>query len=433
MRSGGEASKASAQSEAAFYAATEAGADAEVFLLADALAEHAFEQDPRSAARWLGQAEAAFERGGLDGCAKGRLMSLRARQSEIDFALEQSLEQLESSISSLDGCDDHRGELRVRSQAERVLRRLGRVEEGNAYMVDTIADLWRELGQGHPFVADALGDAGELLAHMGEGERASVALKDALALTLGSVGGAHVLAGDVHTARALALSERGEHGAALGAFDAAELVYRGLSAPGDRDLRLAELYTSKGLALEQMGRPEDALAALKTARDLQIGVLGGGDHLYSAISGNNIAMVLRTLGRFDEAEAEARAVATFLEASGQGDPSVRAFTYAELANLLLETNRNSEAIQWALRAAKSWDGVAEPWNDSAFGYFLAAQAAFPLNRQDALGYAEQARAALPADSENLAVLQAWIDERQHSHGSADPGSESPMSSSAQTP
>lgn len=423
----GEATKAAAQNEAAFYAATEAGVDAEAFVLADALAEYAFEKDPRSAPRWLGQAEAAYERGGLDTCAKGRLLSLRARQLEIDFALERALEETQASVSALVGCDDSAGEFRARRQAERVLRRLGRVEESNAAMTATIAELQRDVGENHPYVAGALGDAGEMLAYMGEGEQAAVILDRALSMTQGSVGSSHVLLGDVHAARALALAERGDFEAALDAFDASETVYVELAAPTDRDLRLAELYTSKGLALEQMGRPLDALATFRTARDLQVGVLGG-DHLYSAISGNNVAMVLRTLGRFEEAEAEARAVATFLETSGQGDPSVRSFTYIELARLLIKTERFAEATTWALRAAESWHGVAAPWNDSAYGYFLAAQAALPLNRANALGYAKQAMAALPEGSENMAMVQSWIDE-QHTDATKDPGSGSATASS----
>ena len=144
---------------------------------------------------------------------------------------------------------------------------------------------------------------------------------------------------------------------------------------------------------------------MRKAKDTLTRLLGA-EHLHVTSAGNNIAMLLRRIGRVDEAEAEAKAVAATFEGS-PGDPSMRAFTYLELAGMMLDTDRNAEALAWAQRAIEVWDDVGKDRSESASACFLAARAALPNDRPSAERYARTALARVAAP-EGKPVIEAWL-------------------------
>ncbi len=405
----GASSEAAALRETAFYLAVEFEANEAAFEAAASLAEYAFERDPSAVSKWSGQAEAAFERGRLEGLAKARLLALRARAADASYRLPEASAMLEEARTLLTAGDDVSTTVRVLDQSARAVVRLGRLEEHLSWLARAAERAEQELGPAHPRVAQALARAGENHAYLGRHEDAEQFLERALEVASQSVGPTHVLMGDIWASGALAQAESGRYAVALDMFQDAEAVYRLVSSPTDRDLKLATLWVSRGLALDAMGRREDALRTLRSARDLHLRVLGA-DHVFTALHGNNISMVLRHQGRLDEAEREARAVATFFESSPHGDPSVRAFTYIELTRMLLASGRAREARKWADAAIRTWERAQDPGGRSAMARFLAAKASVEIDRDAARSYAGAALERV-TDPTGREVIEAWLDEQ----------------------
>lgn len=402
----GAVTEALQRSEAAFFEASQAQAYVEAFDLAALLADQMFSRDPVAARRWLGQTEAMFERGDLSAVEEARLLGLRARVSENEFDLERAAKQLDRAHSLLQEHDDPATTLTILASRGRLAVRLGDFERYIEMLEEAATYAQLEFGPRHARTAQALGSLAETYAYAGRFEDAQQTLQAAWGVAGRAFDPGHVAMGTAWASRALVYGEAMEHGVALDAFDAAAAIYSQLGSDRDRDLLLAGLWLSRGLTLAATGRPEDALQTMLSARDLQTRVLGA-NHVFEALYGNNITMVLRDMGRLEDAEREALAVAALYEALPSVDPTVRSFTYIALTKLMLDTNRNDEARAWADATIEVWADVPNPTEDAAVARFYAAKATLETDRGAAEAYARDALARAES-SEGAAMLKGWL-------------------------
>ena len=405
----GAVTEALERSNAAFFEASQAAAHGVAFDLAALQAELLFERDPQSARKWLGQAEAMFERAHVGPEREAQLLSLRARVSENAFALKRAKIQLDDAHALLVEIDAPELELSVLANQARVAVRLGDFDGyiGAQEQSAVLAQL--EFGPAHLQTGRALSSLAETYAYAGRSDDAMATIDAAFETVARAVGPMHPAMGSVWQSRGIVYAEAGIHGPALDAFDQAEAIYRTLSSPRDRDLALSSLWAALGLTLEAIGQPEEALQTVVRARDLHASVLGAG-HVFNALHGNNIAMLLRGLGRLEDAEREALAVVEIYETQTNVDPTVRSFTYLLLTKLMLDAERPAEARRWADATIEVWDEVAEPTEDAAVARFYAAKAAIADDPEAARAYALDA-IARAADPEGAKVVRAWMAEQ----------------------
>lgn len=393
--------------EAAFHEATTADAHAVAFELAVELTVHAFERTPSDARRWLGHASAALERMDAGPVQRATLLGLRAQEAENAYDLAAAERQIREALALLDGHDALDVEERLLIQQAQVVARLGRFD-GHLDALALAADrVGHELGPSHPRYGQALARIAAPAMYLDERELSRHASKRSVEVIEGAVPFGHFALGRAWGDRALALAELEQPELGLDAFVTAESVLERADSPMDRDLELSILWGNRGLALAARGRDEEALRFMRRAKDTQTRLLGAA-HLHVTSTGNNIAMLLRRTGRLEEAEREAKAVAATFEGS-PGDPSMRAFTYLELAGMMLESDRHEEALAWAQRAIEVWDAVGKARSESASACFLAARAALPNDRDAAERHARDALARV-SDPSGAPVIEAWLAE-----------------------
>lgn len=391
--------------EAAYHEATAADAHTVAFDLAVELTLHAFERNPSASRRWLGQAAAALERTDTTPVQEARLLGLRAQQAENAYDLDTAEDLLEQALEKIDGHDALDVEEHLLIQSAQVSARLGRFDGHLDALELAVARVGHELGPSHPRFGQALARLAAPAMYLDEETLSRYASMRSLEVIEAALPAEHFALGRAWGDRALALAELEQPELGLDAFVTAESVLTRADSPIDRDLELSIVWGHRGLALGALGRNDDALRFMRKAKDTLTRLLGA-EHLHVTSVGNNIAMLLRRTGRIDEAEAEAKAVAATFEGS-PGDPSMRAFTYLELAGMMLETERSTEALVWAQRAIEVWESVGEARSESASACFLAARAALPTDRDAAERYARDAlsRVAAPAGK---SVIEAWL-------------------------
>ena len=393
--------------ETAYHEATAVGAHAVAFDLAVALTHHAFDRQPSDVRQWSGQAEAAMERGQLGPLSQAKLLGLRAQRAEDAYDLEEAARLLAEALALLEGIDAIDVEERLLLQRAQLLARQGYFA-GHLETLELAADrVAAEYGPDHPRWAQALSRLGAMATFLEEDALSHHAATRSIEIVERTVPSRHLVQAQVWADYALALAEWGQLEASLDAFATAEDALDAMDAVVDRDLALAAVWSNHGLTLNQMGENEAALGYLRRAKDAHVRLLGP-EHLHVTTNGNNIAMLLRELGRLEEAETEARAVAAAFERS-PGDPSMRAFTYQQLAIMMLDTDRHAEALPWAQRAIEVWDRVAQDHPESAIACFLAAQAVLPSDREAAQRYVNMALQRIDAP-EGAAVLRGWSED-----------------------
>ncbi len=402
----GATTEALERSEAAFFEAAQVQAHPVAFDLAALLAEQMFSRDPVAARRWVGQTEAMFERGDLGTAQEARLLCLRARVSENAFDLEGAAKQLDQAHTLLQEHDDPTLTQTLLAARGRLSVRMGDFERYIELLEEAAAHAQLEFGPRHAQTAQALGSLAETYAYAGRFDDAQQTLADAWDVARRAFEPGHVSMGTSWASRALVHAEAMEHGIALDAFDDAAAIYRLLPSARDRDLLLAGLWLSRGLTLAATGRQEDALQTMLSARDLQTRVLGA-NHVFEALYGNNITMVLRDMGRLEDAEREALAVAALYETLPNVDPTVRSFTYIALTKLMLDAKRNDEARAWADATIEVWADVPNPTEDAAVARFYAAEATLETDRAAAEAYARDALARAESP-EGVAMLGGWL-------------------------
>lgn len=402
----GAVTEALERSEAAFFDAAQVQAHTVAFDLAALLAEQMFSRDPVAARRWVGQTEAMFERGDLGTGQEARLLCLRARVSENAFDLERAAKQLDRARELLDEHDDPDMTQTMLAARGRLAVRMGDFERYIEFLEEAAAHAQLEFGPWHARTAQALGSLAETYAYAGRIDDAKRTLAVAWDVASRAFEPGHVAMGTLWVSRALVHAEATEHGIALNAFDVAAEIYGQLQSARDRDLLLSGLWLSRGLTLAAIGHQEDALQTMLKARDMQTRVLGA-NHVFEALHGNNITMVLREMGRLEDAEREALAVAALYETLPNVDPTVRSFTYIALTKLMLDAKRNDEARAWADATIEVWADVENPTEDAAVAHFYGAKATLDTDRAAAEAYARGALAKAESPG-GVAMLEGWL-------------------------
>jgi tetratricopeptide (TPR) repeat protein len=111
--------------------------------------------------------------------------------------------------------------------------------------------------------------------------------------------------------------------------------------------------------LWRLGRPEEAEPLIRHGRD-DYGAAKGDDHPGRWIGTIHLAMVLRDLGRYDEAERELQGAETFYtKKSGAAHADVRS-VQSKLSTVYLRAGRQADADRLMAKALDESQGPVEP-------------------------------------------------------------------------
>jgi tetratricopeptide (TPR) repeat protein/predicted Ser/Thr protein kinase len=290
------------------------------------------------------------------------------------------------------------------------LMNLGRFEEAEPLLRETLAEAEAQLGAGHPWVARLRATLGRVHYQAGEHDEAEAALLAALEVFERTYGDSQQVAA-ILNGLALVREAAGRHEEALRTYERGlELA---ISLSGPRHLHVAKILNNIASLERVLGRPEQALEHLEQSLAIKA-------ELYTeptdtlALTYHNLGDVLLELGELDRAEAAYLRCKELLEATEESSESLLAYPLGGLAQVAVARGEASAALALLDRA----DPLAA--DETELGPSMRGELAFTRARALALrGETEQARAAAerarteyraaPADyGHDIAKIDAWL-------------------------
>ncbi len=271
------------------------------------------------------------------------------------------------------------------------------------------------LGADHSYAAKVRANLGGALAAQDKYSDAEVELRAALRIQEAALGPDHPDVAKAH-------DQVGEALVGLGRFSEAEAEHRRAIAAMEASLEadhpfMASARNNLGRALFAQGKFAEAESQHRNALVAQEAAFGT-THPDVAITRDRLATALSAQGKLVEAEVERRAALTISETSHGSDHLNVAIIRASLAGLLLDLERNQEALALVELAWSHYQhGDQGSPQDRADAAFVLARARWQMSdeaneRAQARRLAEDAlrtyRAAGPARRPDADEVQAWI-------------------------
>jgi len=404
---------AEAQLERAVWMATELGLDRLAARAAGTLVKRAFLRDPRTAAIWMAHADSLSRRlAGVDPVLDRRLdvvrMDYRLLTADYDGVLEIADQLLDDPAR---GIASRFMQVMVRDTRASALQRKGDLAGALSENERALAVLVELFGPGHPDAAVQRAELAEVLALMGQHERAEQELR----LALESLERAYGAESDrlSYTLRGLAVVRfsSGDYAAALPYL---ERIYEHAKSRGGKpDTGMAEACSMLGVAYWFLGRYPESEQLHRRALDIVESIMGADDPI-TAMYCDNLATALERQGKVDEALAlHQRALPILERAMGRDSPTV-AVSLRDHARALRSAQRWDEAVALLERSVRIYMRSGAAPTEVAQSRFDLAQALWNDEgaRARAVSLAEWARGAYleASRSDRVAEIDAWLAE-----------------------
>jgi len=215
------------------------------------------------------------------------------RDVRVADVLDQSAEEIDSVFG-----DQPEVRAAVELTVGRTYRGLGIYDAAESHLMDAV-NLRREiLPEGNPDIAESVNDLGVLRFQMGDFAAADSLLREALAIRMEAFGEENLeVAESMHNLAAVK-TQLGDYAAADSLYSTSLNTREALL--GEEDLLVAESMSGLATLLFTTGEYAEAESLLRSALEMRRNIQG--EHLDVAMVANDLAMTLRVLERYDEAE-----------------------------------------------------------------------------------------------------------------------------------
>jgi serine/threonine-protein kinase len=234
---------------------------------------------------------------------------------------------------------------------------LGHLDEAEALYQRAIPMFRRQMGDRHPYVADAVANLGSINQQRGRYQEAERYFREAMELNKAWFGEESTVTAKSLTQVAAALTLLGRH------EEATQLLSRALTIQteqlGPRDYRLALTLNTLAASMLALNRLDEAETYARRCAEL-VRSTSGPAHLNAGITTGQVGRILLARGNLRAAEVELReAVAIITRAVGAEHLSA-AFNRALLGRALLRQGRIAEAKVETLAAYTTMTGKTSP-------------------------------------------------------------------------